>query len=428
MQKTNTRLSYLFQRYLDRNATQPELQELTDWLAGSKDSDSLEHVLEPLLANSLAGSEHSTLHKDHVRKKVYEQIARTHAQPLNPEHRLLFLRTSWFRYAAAVILVFGVAAYIWTTSNKTEQTVADRSKPLQTDIAPGGERAILTLADGRTIVLDSAANGHLADQPGADIVKLANGQIAYTLQGATSKEAMWNTMSTPRGGQYKLTLPDGTNVWLNAASSITFPAAFVSTERKVKVAGEAYFEVAKNKEKPFIVDVDGKSTVQVIGTSFNINSYYDEGTIKTTLLEGSVKVISGAATTNSSSAGRNTKPSGTDYNHAVSVVLKPGHQAQISIRAAGASDQPLKVIDNADIDQVLAWKNGIFNFDGAGLKEVMLQLERWYDIQVRYEGKVPAVQFKGKMNRGVKLSTVLNWFSELGIKTRLEGRTLIVLK
>lgn len=410
------RLYYLLNQYTAGQATAAELEELNGYNLQSRENREL---LAELLAEGLEkhwepGFNSTPYHE--LSQKVL-QMDKNPGMPTEewnpapenipysqtPVHRVPFIKTAWFRYAAAVLLISGMAAYLWITANKADSSLVKERKSLPADIAPGGERATLTLADGRTILLDSAANGHLADQSGADIIKLSNGQIAYNLKELTGNEMMWNKMTTPRGGQYRIVLPDGTNVWLNAASSITYPAVFVGGERKVKVTGEVYLEVAGNKEKPFIVDVDGRSTIQVLGTSFNINSYSGEEGIKATLIEGSVKM---------SSSGQ-------------SAILKPGQQAVIPFDAP--SGPPLKVTGNTDMDQVLAWKNGIFNFEGAGLIEVMPQLERWYDIQVRYAGTVPQVQFKGKMNRGVKLSTVLSWFADLGIQTRLEGRTVVVL-
>ena len=218
-------------------------------------------------------------------------------------------------------------------------------------------------------------------------------------------------MTTPAGGQYQVTLPDGTKVWLNAASSITYPTAFVDKERPVKISGEVYFEVAKDKEKPFIVDVDGKSSVRVLGTSFNINSYGDESTIKTTLLEGSVKVMRTATTAVS-----------TD-----SVILKPGQQALVALPAvAASSDRQLKVTSDVNIEQTLAWKNGLFNFNGSDLHAVMRQLERWYGIKVEYEGSIPDTKFSGEIYRNVNLSDVLEALQRMGVKFRLHGKTLLV--
>jgi transmembrane sensor len=321
-----------------------------------------------------------------------------------PIHRVHF-RRRWGS-AAAVIVLLGAGAYLWAVSKKAEQPLANGNKASQTDIQPGTNKAILRLADGTVIALDSAANGQLAQQSGSNLIK-RGGQVIYENADHLHKNGKTvgsNTLSTPNGGQYQITLPDGTRVWLNASSSITFPTAFAGAERAVKIKGEIYFEVAKNKQKPFVIDIDGNSSVEVLGTSFNINSYADEGTIKTTLLEGSIKVI----------------------KEDREVVLSPGQQAATAI--VRASDQPLKVINNPDVEQALAWKNGIFNFNGSNFNSVARQLERWYDIKIKYEAAVPHVIFKGEMNRGVKLSTVLEWFSDLNINTRLEGKILIVLK
>ncbi|MBL7697462.1 MAG: FecR domain-containing protein [Chitinophagaceae bacterium] len=310
-------------------------------------------------------------------------------------HRVHFLRTAWFRYAAAIVVCFGIAAYFWTTNYKNDHLATTvNHRPLQPDVAPGGEKAVLTLADGTKIILDNAANGNLALQGGTEVVKLANGQVAYNVKGLSAEDIMWNTMSTPAGGQYRLVLPDGTKVWLNAASSITYPAAFVSQNREVKIIGEAYFEVVKNKERPFIVDINGKSTVEVLGTSFNINSYTNEENIKTTLLEGSVKISS-------------------------SIILKPGEQA---VEASGETI----VVQSADINQALAWKNGLFSFDNADLRSVMRQLERWYDIEVKYVGSVADFKLKGEMYRDVNLSVVLTFLQKMGLKFRMDAKTLTV--
>jgi ferric-dicitrate binding protein FerR (iron transport regulator) len=223
-------------------------------------------------------------------------------------------------------------------------------------------------------------------------------------------------------------------VWLNAASRITYPTAFTGSRREVTVSGEAYFEVATDKEKPFIVDVDGKSSIEVLGTSFNINSYADEGSIKTTLLAGSIKV-SNNTTAVATSSDRQPGVPGMDVS---SVILKPGQQALIPTTApATSSDRrtspqsktgsDITLNSNVDIEQALAWKNGMFNFNGSDLKAVMRQLERWYGIEVKYAGPAPQIFFKGKMDRGVNLSDVLEFFTNMGVKYRLENKTLTVL-
>lgn len=322
-------------------------------------------------------------------------------------HRVHFLRRGFLRYAAAVILIAAVATVtiMLSSDHRSTKSGTDLSQKItQSNIHPGGEHAILTLGDGRMITLDSVNDGQLASQGGVKIVKLSKGKITYDLRGLgyKEKEIMWNTMSTPTGGQYQVILPDGTKVWLNASSSITFPTVFTTAKREVKITGEIYFEVAKNKEKPFVVDVNSKSLVEVLGTSFNINSYEDEENIKTTLLEGSVKVNN--------------------------VLLKPGEQAQVStVAATSSSDRQLKIINGVNIAQTLAWKNAVFDFNGANVRAVMRQLERWYGIEVHYQGEVPNIVFEGEMYMNTNFSDVLKNLQKMGIKFRLEGKKLIVL-
>jgi len=317
-------------------------------------------------------------------------------------HRIHFLR-KWRWAVAAAVLLLATGVYLLIPVKRAASTLAKDRQPLHKDIAPGGNKAILTLADGSRITLDSTINGMIARQGNAQVLKLANGQIVYDLKGAAAKgQVMMNTMFTSNGGQYQLILPDGTKVWLNAASSITYPTAFEGTTRNVKVSGEAYFEVAKDKARPFTVDVDGRSFIQVLGTSFNINSYKNEGSIKTTLLDGSIAVALSA---------------GNAPDHAV--ILKPGQQATINTA-------DIRVSSGADLAQATAWKEGLFNFNGADLKTVMRQLERWYDIRVQYKGPVSNEVFKGKMYRNVNLSDVLEMLKKMGVHFEWEEKNLIV--
>ena len=204
-------------------------------------------------------------------------------------------------------------------------------------------------------------------------------------------------------------LPDGTKVWLNAASSLTYPVSFTGTERRVSVKGEAYFEVTENKARPFIVDIGSGSSIEVLGTHFNVNSYADEGVVQTTLLEGSIKVsrrITG--------------------RQADAVVIKPGQQARQTVTADIPDGERLQVVEKVNLEKVMAWKNGIFYFQDAGLLQVMRQLERWYDIDVQFTGKVPVLRINGKMDRGLTLQEVLEFLTKLEVHSTLEGRTLIV--
>lgn len=292
---------------------------------------------------------------------------------LHPVEDSRIRRLTTFRLAAACLLVLlgtGIAYYLLRSSSREQVAVADK-----TDALPGSNRAILTLANGNTVVLDSAANGTLAQQGAASVQKLNNGQLAY-YNNNKDNSIVYNTLSTPRGGQYQLTLPDGTGVWLNAASSIRYPTSFSGSERKVEITGEAYLEVAQMANKPFKVIVNNQLHVQVLGTSFNINAYQDEHAIRTTLLSGRIQVAS---------------PDGTP------LVLKPGNQASLQSGRL--------TVGEADGEQVLAWKNGYFHFDRADIQTIMRQVARWYDVEIIYED-IPQKKFSGTIPRDVNVSKV----------------------
>lgn len=386
----------LLDKYLNDQMTKSELVRFRKLIRDSSNNTELTSVIEAVLQQQRY-KDSSVIGGDELFAQLMQK-AQANVVPVTPVHRIHFLKTAWFRYAAAIILIFGTGAYLYINNQKKETVVAEKnnSVPLQNDVLPGSNRALLTLSDGRSIVLDSAANGQLAMQSGSRVVK-KDGQIIYDPEDISSKNVVYNTMSTPRGGQYKLTLPDGTKVWLNAATSITFPIAFIGKERRVRITGEVYFEVTKNAQQPFVVDVDGKSLVEVLGTSFNINSYQDESEIKTTLIEGSVKV--------------------TNQNQ--NTVIAPGQQAIVSL------NKELRIA-NPNIDQVIAWKDGKFNFNNADLYTVMRQLGRWYDIQVKYEGNISNEIFQGELTRDLTLYQVLKILGKMEIKFRLEGKTLIV--
>ena len=320
--------------------------------------------------------------------------------------RFISLPSGWLRYAAAVILFAGAAAMYYYLSPKPgkQETIAEAT-PNVDEILPGNDKATLTLSDGSVITIDNTGKRTIAEK-GSAIAQLSNGELVYKRDGSRVDQELLNTMSTPNGGQFQLKLEDGTRVWLNAASSITFPAVFVGKERRVKITGEVYFEVSRNKNKPFIVDIDGNSLVEVLGTQFNIDSYADDGSVRTTLLEGSVRVSQPAVVSSASER---------------SITLKPGQQARTTENEGGIS-----VLSDVDLEKVMAWKNGFFNFNGASLSVVMHQLERWYDINVKFEGKTPNIIFEGEMDRGVKLGDVLDFFDKMNIKHKMEGRTLVL--
>ena len=320
-------------------------------------------------------------------------------------HRIHFLRRAWLRYAAAVILLAGVAGYFFYRGHRPGAT-GQAPAVAANDVKPGGNKAVLTLGDGSTIVLDSAGSGSLARQGATTIVKTAGGQIAYQANGQSDGVIFTNILRVPKGGMYQLILPDGTRVWLNAASSISYPTVFTGKERAVTISGEAYFEVVKNPAMPFRVSVEGLADIRVLGTSFNINAYGDNADIRTTLLDGSVRV----------------------EQRKKGVVLSPGQQARVKTGDSSVT-AAIRVVDHADIDKVMAWKSGYFNFEDLHFEEVMHQLERWYNIEIVYPNGVPGIQLAGEISRNLKLSDLLKGLEGAEVKFRLEnGNRLVVLK
>ncbi|MGN6420066.1 MAG: FecR family protein [Pseudobacter sp.] len=392
--ESSAAFTQLLDKYLTQTITAEEQQLFFELVQSKKYLQELEAVIDQALCDAAFDVAEDPL----LREKLFDQILQ---QRETPVRRIpLYRRWGW---AAALLVLLGGSIYFFTTTGKNEKNNIVQDQHNKKDILPGTNRAMLTLSDGTVITLDSAANGAIAQQGNASVVKLANGELRYETNGVAQHKVMMNTMVTPKGGQYQLTLPDGTKIWLNAASSITYPAVFAGNERSIKVSGEVYMEIAKDARRPFLVDVDGRSTVQVLGTSFNINSYTDEGIIRTTLVEGSVKVKAAHSRRNQQA-----------------VTLKPGQQAVITSNSDEIRLQP------ANIDQVLAWKNGFINFESGSFQEVMRQIERWYDIDVKFEGAKPPVSIEGRMDRGVKLSDLMGLLNNFGIHARLEGRTLIL--
>ena len=295
--------------------------------------------------------------------------------------------------AASILIVLASASYFVLHKKPGRNIVRDQPPPAQKDILPAATKAMLTLVDGKTVVLDSARNGTVAQQ-GKIIARSVDGQLNYNGDGDVSG---MNTLTTLPGEQYSVVLPDGTKVWLNTASSISYPVTFAGKERRVTVTGEAYFEIVHNARQPFRVAVKDQ-LVEDIGTHLNINAYDDEPVLQTTLLEGSVRVTKGAA----------------------SAILKPGQQA--TIRPDNSSFD-IKLIDT---DEAMAWKNGYFYFDGADIQTVMRQLARWYDVQIVYKGDLPKRKFKGKVYRNINASEALKILSYFGAHFVIDGKTITV--
>ncbi|WP_018625885.1 FecR family protein [Niabella aurantiaca] len=307
-------------------------------------------------------------------------------------------RRQWM-VAASVVLLAGIAGYAYFIRKpvmpEREVIAASRS-----DItAPGSNRATITLTDGTTVYLDSAGNGQIAMLGNVQLLKLGNGQISYQATGnKVANGLQYNTLTNPRGSKVvDIRLSDGSHIWLNAGSSISYPVAFTGKVRKVQLTGEGYFEVARNPLQKFIVDCDGIQT-EVLGTRFNINSYKNESEPKVTLLEGSIKVIADMGS--------------------LSKILKPGQQAV-------GSD--LRTI-NVQEDKVMSWKNGYFNLEGLAFTEIMHQLERWYDVEVVFPSGVPNIELFGKIGRDLSLSEVVNSLKDMGVSCTIEQNRLVVKK
>ena len=304
---------------------------------------------------------------------------------------------TWWAAAGLVLVMVSAGYFIWRNARGGHQiNVAE--KEIQENMAPGGNKAVLTLADGTKLVLDSANNGTITRQGNVTVIKL-DGQLAY--QGAAANnsgsEVAYNTITTPKGGQYQLVLADGSRVWLNDASSLRFPVAFSGKQRRVELVGEGYFEVTHHADQPFNVAVAGMD-VQVLGTHFNINSYADEESVKTTLLEGSVLVKA-----------KNIK---------LEAVILPGQQTILT-----ATD--LTVDKTADLDEAVAWKNGLFQFSGTDIGTIMRQIGRWYNVEANFAGDARSIHISGKVSRNLNLSQIIEVLEQSGIEVKRNGGQLV---
>ena len=301
--------------------------------------------------------------------------------------------------AAAVVLVFLIVGRYRLSREPVQQKIVTRNKI--NDLKPGENRATLTLANGQKIVLTKNLVGQLSRQGNMNVSMNANGTVAYTAAAGGQTKiagAAYNTLTTKKGEQFPLILADGTQVILDAASSITFPVSFTGKQRLVSVTGQAYFKVVHNERQPFQVSVKGQ-TIRDIGTEFNVNAYDDEGVVKITLLEGSVKVAKANE----------------------SVVLIPGQQSQVT-----DNSNTIAVVKNADTQTVVAWKNGLFQYNNASIQEVMRQVARWYNVDIEYDGTIPERQFSGKMQRDLNASQVLDLLSFTRVHFKIEGKKIIV--
>lgn len=397
------RLKYLVHRCLTKANTDDEHLELREMLLEGHFDTELTGLIFDFLQDDAAGSYLHVPGED-ISEAILQsiltgEIPQQRHNPLAQRPRgskfRLYKLQHWLAAASVLLLLIATFSYFHFNGRKRDH----EAQPIAIqDTPPGRTGAILTLSNGTKLLLDSLHEGSIANQNGAHVM-LKQGSVIYESSGRQHPDLAYNTMSTPNGREFHLQLPDGSGVWLNASSSITYPVAFYGQVRTVSVKGEAYFEVAKDENHPFVVKINDNASVEVLGTHFNINAYANEMAIKTTLTEGRVRVKSAGY------AGD----------------LTPGEQA--SINTAGH----LSVSKNINIAQALAWRNGLFAFDGRDAKAVLEDIARWYDLRVVYEID-PQIQLKGKMQRNLSLSEALATLKDVGVNTRLEGQTLYIIR
>jgi transmembrane sensor len=394
----------LMEGYQAGTLTDAELIAFLQWYSEAG-MDEFQRVYSQYHLNTGASTVHAVMPNE-FRLRLEEAIRDQDAQ--QDVRTVSIFRRYRFVWAAAVLLFIVAGGYLYLQNRQPVIPPVVNKLPVN-DAAPGTTKAVLTLADGSRVIIDSVQQGRLAIQ-GNTTVQREQGVIAYnetqpvtTQQGTRS--VLYNTLTTVRGEQSPpLVLNDGTKVWLNAMSSIRFPVVFSGDTRTVEITGEAYFEIAKDPTKPFHVIIPphpgraGGADVEALGTQFNINSYGDEPDVRTTLVEGSVRVTQNAR----------------------QLILKPGEQAVM------AGNSTLTINHSPNIDQVMAWKRGLFDFNHASLQTVLRQLARWYDIDVQFEGNIPNRTFRGKITRDLNLSQVISILQDLDIKFRIEGKKLLV--
>ncbi|MDR6782383.1 transmembrane sensor [Pedobacter africanus] len=395
------KLKALFAKYMNDSCTTAEIKRLMEHFGQPEN----ENDLKTIIAREMAKDEETESDEtalDERMLKIYGQLKPGLNEVLQSGAVIRPMR-NYFRYvaAAAVILLVSAALFFYMNPNPGNKSQRLTAQHQGDDVGPGGNKAILTLADGSEISLTDADDGELISQSGITITKTRDGALVYTAGDVKSGAAQqYNTISTPAGGQYQINLPDGSKVWLNAMSSLKYPTVFNETDRKVTLSGEAYFEIAKDQQRPFTVASNGAGNAQevtVLGTHFNINSYTDEVATRTTLLEGRVKVASGT----------NSK------------MIKPGQQSTVSDGI---------VVAEVDVNQVLDWKNNSFYFADENIRTIMRKLARWYDLNVEYKGKVPDFGFGAEISRTKKLSEVLKALETTGkVHFKIEGRRVTVM-
>ena len=378
-------------KYLRNDLNEAEIAELEAWLKESEQNREFLKVIQDDYSLKPELQFFSELDTHAAWKKIEDKTNKASSSPK-------YIRFA--KYAAAVLLILttGLVSY-WNINKEKTQVITANKQSLKDDVAPGSDKATLTLADGSVINLDDLKDGDLKRDKGIVISK-KGGQVVYRVLEMSGTAMVYNTISTPTGGQFQIILPDGSHVWLNAASSIRFPTSFKGNKRQVELKGEAYFEITKNKNKPFNV-VASDMQIEVLGTHFNVMAYSDEETVNTTLVEGLVRVVQN----------NNSK------------MLIPGQEA---VYNKSNGDMNIRKVD---LEQAIAWKKGLFLFNNTNLSTIMRQLSRWYNIKAKYNGELPSDGYTGLISRNSNLSSVLNMLEMAGgVQFQIEDKYVKVTK
>ena len=385
-------IAELIAKSISKDLSEEETKVLLQWIEASEENLRL---YQDLISEASLSEELAILTTFNPSEDWQKLAKKTIQSSIPIQKNWQFSRKFWLSSAAIFLIVCFGALQLWKLQTKDTDTNHFTAR-LKNDIPPGGNKATLQLGDGTVVVLNDANNGFQSKQQNVKLL-VQNGEITYQSIGKQS-HLIYNTVTTPKGGQFKLVLNDGTKVWLNAASSIKFPMAFSGKERLVELTGEGYFEVAHDTSKPFKVVLPNIGQVDAIGTTFNINAYIEENILKTTLLEGKVKVAFGQK---------------TDY-------LNPGQQAQFF------QNGQFHIMNQVALEEVVAWKNGQFIFKQMNVEDIMRQISRWYEIEVIYHGAVSKETFSGIVNRNSNLMEVLKIMEEGGVRFKIDGKKINV--
>ncbi len=399
------KLRRLLHEYFNNTINQTDCIELLEYLKNA-DPSKIENSISEELLKLEEGPNLLPVRTQEIWKQITKDSRYNLATTYSTNDNLSsvrFYRKIWFKVAATLLITFSIGLIIskWPFSQAiiNKNYVQHEKKDV---ILPGSVKAILKIGNGQVLVLNQTSNGVIVKYKDTRVLKTRNGQIIYSINSRNQPfvPISYNTLTTPKGGEYQVVLADGTKVWLNAASSITYPTSFKTKERRIKLIGEAYFEVAKDAQKPFYVNTEN-GVIRVLGTHFNVSAYPDDEITSTTLLQGSVLIT----------------------KHQSSSLLKPGQQANISLQSDNIQ------VTKANISEVMAWKNGYFIFDEDNIASIMKKVARWYDVDVQYSGPVDYQKFGGTFHRSKAITELLRHLEKLGdIHFSIVGRRITVTK